>query len=406
MRGLLLLAVAAAALPSSAVAFKMKASSQLGTQHFLTAFHSYMLTHQRTYAGAEMQMRMELFRKRLREVEAHNQRTDRLWTMGMNHFSDRTEAELAQLTGWRPVAVPATAKAASGSSTAKRSAEHSQFPKEFLNWTKLESSSHVVRQGDCGSCWAFASAGVLRAHSEIHRKHSRRSFSTQELLACVPNQMHCGGIGGCGGGTVELAFDWIDKHGVNIAEFAPYTGLLGWSGVCLAPSTPLMLSRSQTKEEMERLFTPGMHEMRKLSPARGFGMVGWERLPVNSYAPLLRAVMEHGPVAVSVDANGWHHYQGGVFDGCNKDAILSHAAVLYGWGVDADSKVKYWQFQNTWGITWGEAGHIRVRMVDDEERHCGMDTAPQEGVGCDGALLGCPPTLQHSPACMPTAIVA
>jgi len=65
---------------------------------------------------------------------------------------------------------------------------------------------------------------------------------------------------------------------------------------------------------------------------RAIGMTGWEKLPENRYKPLLRALIDLGPVAVSVAADQWIYYDGGIFDGCGKDAIVNHAVVQTGFG--------------------------------------------------------------------------
>jgi hypothetical protein len=111
---------------------------------------------------------------------------------------------------------------------------------------------------------------------------------------------------------------------------------------------------------------------------------GWTTLPSNKAQPLMEALYNQGPVVVAVDANDWFDYDGGVFDGCKKDAELGHAVLAKGYGGDGNAK--YWRIQNSWGGSWGEQGHIRLKRQDaaEEEAHCGTDRKPQEGLGCDG----------------------
>merc|ERR1719313_1126595 len=109
---------------------------------------------------------------------------------------------------------------------------------------------------------------------------------------------------------------------------------------------------------------------------------GWNQLPSNKYQPLMQALTQEGPAVVSVDANNWFDYESGVFDGCDKDAVLGHAVLLKGYGEDNGRS--YWRIQNSWGSNWGEQGHIRLTRHADEENWCGVDKKPQEGSGCDG----------------------
>ena len=67
-----------------------------------------------------------------------------------------------------------------------------QIAKE-KNWLNLNALSHTANQGACGSCWAVATTRLLAAHSEISQGANARTFSTQELIDCVPNKFECGG---------------------------------------------------------------------------------------------------------------------------------------------------------------------------------------------------------------------
>jgi hypothetical protein len=107
----------------------------------------------------------------------------------------------------------------------------------------------------------------------------------------------------------------------------------------------------------------------------------WDVLPANQAEPLKLSVYNKGPTVVAVDARGWHNYKTGIFDSCDKDAILGHAVLAVGYGDDSGNK--YWRIQNSWGSYWGEEGHIRVLRPDNEDEWCGMDRKPQEGVGCE-----------------------
>lgn len=114
-------------------------------------------------------------------------------------------------------------------------------------------------------------------------------------------------------------------------------------------------------------------------------MQAWERLPVNSYKPIMHALVERGPVAVAVYASKWFPYSQGIFDGCQKDAVIDHAVALLGYGYDRKLREKYWLIQNSWGPEWGENGRIRLlRRDNDATEYCGIDAQPQDGTGCVG----------------------
>ena len=246
---------------------------------------------------------------------------------------------------------------------------------EFLNWTSLHALADVRDQGSCGSCWAVTAATVLDAHAEIY-KSAQRSFSTQELVSCVPNVKKCGGSGKCSGATVELAFQYAVEHPVQTASEVPYEGT---DGTCAGAS---LLQRLAGDTDLD-VAAVGFHAASSDSPGMKY-MIGWERLQENAQGPLLRAIVERGPVAVSVDASKWSAYESGIFDSCDKDAVINHAVTLIGYGVDKSLKAGYFLIQNSWGSSWGEDGKIRLLRRDEDEKWCGTDRQPQEGTGCEG----------------------
>lgn len=359
-------------------------------------FDQFVHAHGRAYkaGSAEYAERRAAYDKRVARAEEQNSRQDRLWTAGVNEYWDWTDSEVKSLLGWKggaqllsssggqlrqshslSLASPARPSkltrlrrardqlrskrddpAANHNSTA---ADSSAYPLE-KNWLHLKSALTYRNQGYCGSCWALAAAGILEAASEIHGK--RRTFSVQEMVSCVPNPHHCGGTGGCEGSTVELAMDWVMHQGLAQEHEIPY-------------------------KQKNGLCNFGRHTAANAAPA--IGMTGWETLPQNKYLPLMDALVKHGPVAVSASADDWLFYVDGVYNGCQKDVIVNHAVVLYGYGqVENKGGVrptKYWTIQNSWGRAWGENGFIRILRRDDDEKYwCGIDRDPQMGTGCAG----------------------
>jgi len=240
-----------------------------------------------------------------------------------------------------------------------KTAQDLPLPKE-KDWTSLTTFSYVKNQANCGSCWAIASETVIEAHYEINHDGDHQIFSTQQIVECTPNPRHCGGDGGCKGATAELAMDWVAKNGLALSSEVPYKGS---DGACTAT----------TKQ--------------KSGGGAAFGMIGWETLPKNEYEPLVRALTDHGPVAVSVAASGWFAYDSGIFNGCGKDNVIDHAVVALGYGEEDGTK--YWLIQNSWGNDWGEEGIVRLER-HAEGGYCGMNNDPQKGVACKGETAPVP----------------
>jgi cathepsin L len=326
-------------------------------------FASFVHTFKRGYTSTkEYAMRKEIYEKRTAEAETQNKRQDRLWTAGVNEFWDWTVPEMGKLYGWVDSARPDHTSGGSRLQSVQK-ADFLQKGNKTLpdtkSWAHLQSLQNVRSQGACGSCWAIAAVATLEAATELYSKP--RTFSAQELVACVPNPQECGGQGGCRGATVELAVDWVLKHGAYEEYQAPY---VGQDTAC--PRNDLALASNV-----------------KNNGGASFGMYGWETLPKNEYEPLMRALADKGPTAVSVDASPWHMYQKGIFNGCSVNAIINHAVAAIGYGVD-EAGVKFWLIQNSWGRSWGELGNIRLLRTDKDQEFCGIDDKPELGTGCKG----------------------
>jgi len=377
---------------SSGVELTSQTQQHLHVYDAESTFQSFKQRHSRGYeqGTTEYAARLAIFSNRLDEMRVQNSRKDRLWTAGINTFSDRTEAELSQMRGWSGTATPSSAARMPAvvpnrmrGALLEIAGNAAPLPRQCANWTRLSSLREAKQQRHCGSCWAVAAATVLEAHSEIHA--APRSFSIQELVNCVPNPYHCGGNGGCHGATVELALNYAIRHGLATEEDLPYKAKTGrcHKGRHRRHTSSFLFNQ---EDDFEDVGVPGVH-LPRLSNNAGtaFGMQAWERLPENAYEPLLRAVYERGPVAVSVAATDWHPYDAGVFNNCRRNAVINHAVVLVGYGETSD--LKFWTVQNSWGPDWGEDGRIRVLRHEssDASQHCGWDHHPEKGTACDGS---------------------
>jgi hypothetical protein len=78
--------------------------------------------------------------------------------------------------------------------------------------------------------------------------------------------------------------------------------------------------------------------------------------PIND---IKQAILDHGPVSISVSASGaFGGYSGGVFDDCGQTQI-NHTVALVGWD-DTQGPEGVWFLRNSWGTGWGEDGYMRI----------------------------------------------
>jgi len=363
----------------SAVLLQIAVSNDLSS---LPSFSAFIEEIGRSYTkgSKEYEMRRAIYTQSLQNIKRQNRNPQRRWDAGVNRLSDRTHEELSQLRGLRAIKAGASESVESSEPTLDQ-VSNVVLPDE-KTWTHLEAVKANSDQSACGSCWAVATATTLWANAEA-KGHSR-TFSPQELVSCTPNPHHCGGDGGCKGSTVELALNWVMEEGLATEDETPYDAT---DQKCKKePASFLSLDgHIDDKEQLEDMIAVGFHGAKSSSSAGlALGLRGWERLPENKYWPLMRAVAETGPVAVSVGAREWQGYSSGIFDGCHKDSVIDHAVTLVGYGKDTKSGDKWWQIKNSWGNGWGEKGNIRL-LREEGNVHCGTDHQPKVGTACDDA---------------------
>jgi len=178
-------------------------------------------------------------------------------------------------------------------------------------------------------------------------------LAEQQILDCTSNPDQCGGTGGCGGGTPQLAYTQIQAMGGLASEWTyPYTSYFGSNFEC-------------------KFNGSAQNPMVQLS--------GFEVLPSNEYTPLMTQAAS-GPVAISVDASSWFAYESGVYNGCNQtNPDIDHAVQLVGYGTDPQLG-DFWLVRNSWSPNWGESGYIRLMRTSTVQ--CGTDNHPSDGMGC------------------------
>jgi len=90
-----------------------------------------------------------------------------------------------------------------------------------LDWREKGVVTAVKDQGGCGGCWSFSAAETTESAVAI-ASGKLLVFSEQELLACTQNPNNCGGTGGCGGATQELAFQAYVNNSITLESSYPY----------------------------------------------------------------------------------------------------------------------------------------------------------------------------------------
>merc|ERR1711909_46588 len=270
-------------------------------------FAKFQQEHNKEYkTRAEHNHRFNVFAENVRKINEHNS-AGHSYQKGINQFSDLTDAEFkAQyLGGYKGLAAPA------GKTTSEQPARKAikDLPAP-VDWRDAGAVTDVKNQGQCGSCWAFATTEMIESYAQISSQEMVE-LSTQQVTSCTPNPTSCGGVGGCKGSIAQLGYNYIQLFGHTTEESWPYvSGTNGQTGSCdfdMETTTPVVTPR------------------------------GYDTLPSNNQEAVMNHLATVGPLAVNVDASLWHTYTGGIFDGCdfNDNIEINHVVQLVGYTEDA-----------------------------------------------------------------------
>ncbi len=222
-----------------------------------------------------------------------------------------------------PLPPPATAPAPEfDSGPLYRSAGLESLPSSF-NWCDQGGCTAVGDQEQCGSCWAFATVGVLESAILI-KQGLAVDLSEQYLLSCNTDGYSCDG------GWFAHNYH-VQPGAVPETEF-PY---VAWKAPCGGPySHPYRIS--------------------------SWSYVG-SSVGVPSVEAIKQAIYTYGPVAAAICAgDDFQGYTGGVFAtdeaaDCDRGDV-NHAVILVGW----DDTKQVWRLRNSWGTGWGEDGYMWI----------------------------------------------
>ncbi|XP_066475809.1 dipeptidyl peptidase 1 [Tiliqua scincoides] len=227
--------------------------------------------------------------------------------------------------------------------TAEVLAEVSSLPDSW-DWRNVHGVNYVspVRnQGNCGSCYAFASMAMLEARIRIHSNNTQTPvLSPQQVVSCSEYSQGCDG-----GFPYLIGGKYTQDFGVVEEECFPYVGT----------DSPCTLKQNCYLYYTSDYFYVG-------------GFYGG-----CNEALMKIELVKHGPMAVAFEVYpDFMHYKGGIYhhtglmDPFNPFELTNHAVLLVGYGSDPSSGEQFWIVKNSWGTAWGENGFFRIRRGTDE----------------------------------------
>ncbi len=181
-----------------------------------------------------------------------------------------------------------------------------------FDWRKHDGTTPIRDQGQCGSCWAFATHAAFESSYRIQFNKVIDS-SEQDTLDCNSSGY------GCNGGW------WAHQHLIDkgCAKEKDYK-YKAEEGTCKTIARPYR--------------------------ALAWGYVGSS--PTPNVAELKEALCKYGPLTVAVRATGaFQGYTSGVFNACVAGTV-NHGVTLIGWNDQKGA----WLIENSWGTSWGSTG--------------------------------------------------
>lgn len=253
-----------------------------------------------------------------------------------------------------------------------------------FDWrTRGLEAGQVMQQGECGSCWAFASVAVYQASWDLEQirtgdallrqivpenSYFKRRPSVQQLLNCIGKTK-----GDCTDGWHGAAFAFmVNSHVPHIPDrliwdqdettiIEQYTGR---RSICTDPLQNKNVKRGgihvvplEGPDAAPRLIKNSDLLLTAGDRALAWGYVNepFDQMP--SVEKLKAALIKYGPLAAPMWADHcFSVYKSGVFNGRNNRSI-NHVVMLVGW----DDAKGAWLIKNSWGKNWGNEGFAWIK---------------------------------------------
>ncbi len=192
----------------------------------------------------------------------------------------------------------------------------------------------VKDQGMCGACSFFSTCAAVESWMRIKTGNPRLEIDLSEQFI-----ISCGSVGNCDGAFIQNVHRYVRDFGVPHDECLKYRQNDG------VPCS------ERCADYKEHLVTIGDY---------------FEPSHSQTTVEDIKNAIYRKPVVAGMDVYmDFNAYTGGVYEHVEGELEGGHAVLLYGW----DDSLKAWLGKNSWGQSWGDAGHFKIKWGESEIGH-------------------------------------
>jgi len=264
----------------------------------------------------EFQFRKNIFMDKLRFINEWNAGKN-THQVGVNQFMTWTDAEYKKILGGFNIKTDKAQAVLDDSNL-----------KDGVNWVTEGKVSPVKNQGQCGSCWSFATTGSMESANVIQNGGEMVTVSEQQFVDCdTQHDM------GCQGGNPVWAYQYASQNPIMRESAYPY----------------IAKKNSYADKHCDDAMSEGV-----------LTVTDFDYLQ-SKPASQFQAAIAKQPVAILVEADKqvFQLYRTGVLTSEECGTRVDHAVLAAGYGTDEEGQ-DYFLVKNSWSASWGDNGYLKI----------------------------------------------
>uniref|UniRef100_A0A8C5QS29 Uncharacterized protein n=1 Tax=Leptobrachium leishanense TaxID=445787 RepID=A0A8C5QS29_9ANUR len=293
--------------------------------HFLDQeWNAWKIKYEKSYKQSQDErFRRTAWEANWEKVQKHNELAGqglKKYQLAMNQFADMTAEDVQS----KSCLVYNKSSLKSSEVPNQIYSENVNIPKD-VDWRKSKCVTPVKDQGGfCGSCWAFATVGVIESRLCMN-SDELINLSEQQLVDCDSSNYGC-----CGGFPIK-ALNYVAENGIMKTKNYEYA-----------------------QKRLKCEYDPD--EAIQLNATKFYILPDEQNIAT--------AVAMEGPITVGFGVTGdFMLYKKGVFDG-DCAPYANHAVIIVGYGTEENEdgeEEEYWLIKNSWGERWGDEGYGKIK---------------------------------------------